>query len=134
MTITLSANWNGNWFLNNFGIVCLHNPEKYKLGNRLEVMLKNQNIGIIEVVAVKQFHYKNITDVLGYINAGKPAFYLADCLKRKYSGKVNIKSDTLLNHVVCQYKYRNIELQTALLKEWWTDTIESQSSVQLQLL
>jgi hypothetical protein len=129
--IKFSHNWNGKLFLENFGTVRLHNPDKYRLDAKLELLLRNQFLGVVEVVAVKRFYYKNISDVLSHLDVGKPAHYLAGIIGRMYKDKVH--PELLLDHVILQYKSRNLEAQSQMLHEWWKEVMAAQPySQQLQ--
>lgn len=120
-TIEFSHNWNGKLFLDNFGTVRLHNPEKYKPGNEMDAKLKNIYLGSVQVVAVRTFEYKYIRDVLSYLDTGKPAHYMAEVIRRMYQQQVVFNANTKLDHVVFHYIKRNLQTQSELLAEWWRE-------------
>lgn len=124
--IPFTQNWNGKLFLNCFGTVRLYNPEKYFEGNKLELQLKNHEMGIVEVVAVRKFRYDQISGVLSYLDIGRPPHYLADIIKRFYSSGVKVDKDLLLHHVVLKYTYRNLSVHAMLLEEWWQEQLQKQ--------
>jgi hypothetical protein len=128
ITLQFSTNWNGKLFLDNFGTVRLHNPSKYFIGNKLEVQLKGTRIGEVEIVAIRSFYFKNISDTLAYIDCGKPAAYLAGMMKRMYENKVQLTPETKLDHVTLHYYERSLETHAELLKLWWQDKYDQQQS------
>ena len=119
LTLDFTTNWNGKLFLDNFSTVRLYNEGKYFIGSEMEVKLKGVSFGTVKVIAARPFRYKQISDVLAFIDTGKPAHYLGALIKSFYSKKVNLNSETLLHHVVLHYTQRNIENQRAAIQDWW---------------
>lgn len=133
-TLTFTQNWNGKLFLDNFGTVRLHNEQKYFSGNHLEIILRNHNIGIAEVVAVRTFLFTGITDVLAYLDTGKPAHYLAELMRRMYSNKDGFNDSSKLDHVILHWKERNMRMHASFLEEWWREKQEEHpESIQSKL-
>ena len=124
--ISFSNNWNAKLFLDCFGTVRLHYPEKYFIGNLLEIELKGLTIGTVEVAAVRKFRFDQISGVLSYLDVGKPAHYLADVIRRMYENKKKITDDLLLDHVVLKYTDRNIDAHATLIKDWWNEKLNQQ--------
>ncbi len=122
--ISFSTNPNGKLFNDHFGDIRIADIEKYYCGNVLELRLKNQVMGIVQVVAVREFKFHNISDILSYLNIGKPAAYQADLLKRYYLHQENLTSDSKLVHIAFHYTYRNINVHANLLQEWWQSKLE----------
>lgn len=122
--ISFTNNPNGKLFNDNFSDIRLADGEKYYPGNNLEVRLKNQLLGIVQVMATRDFKYNQISDVLSYLNIGKPAAYQADLLKRYYMNVETLTNDTRLTHIVFKYIYQNIDLHAALLKDWWKNKLQ----------
>jgi ABC-type antimicrobial peptide transport system permease subunit len=124
--IEYTTNWNGKLLLDNFGTVRLHNPGKYFIGNQMEVVLKGMPVGIVKVIAVRTFKYKQISDVLGYLDVGKPAHYLAQLMRNFYSKDIALTPETRFDHIVQQYTERYVEAQQSILKDWWETKIAQQ--------
>lgn len=120
-TLDFSTNWNGKLFLDNFGTVRLFNPGKYIVGKELELTLKGTSLGIVTIAAERKFYFRSISDVLAYMDVGKPAHYLAELIKRFYEKKMTIDENTALHHVICHYKLRHVQAHESLLKEWWEE-------------
>lgn len=120
-TISYSQNWNGRIFLDNFSDVRLRDDEKFYIGNTLNIMLKGSSVGEVEIVAMRFFRFKQITDVLAWTICGKPAPYLAEVLKRLYKSETDINPETELVHLVLHYKYRHIQNQSPFLQDWWRE-------------
>jgi hypothetical protein len=123
--IEFAVNWNGKLFLDNFGTIRLY-PGKYMFGELLEVYLKNSCLGIAEVVAIKTFTFGNIHDNLAFITIGKNADYLKSFIRNLYSKKTTITPTTKFDHIIFQYRSRNIEVFEPLLKDWWQSQIYKQ--------
>lgn len=120
-TISYSQNWNGRIFLDNFSDVRLPDDEKFFIGNSLKIMFKGCEVGEVEIVAMRVFKFKQISDVLAWTIVGKPAAYLAEVLKRLYKSESEITPETDLIHLVLHYKYRNINNQSPFLQDWWRE-------------
>ena len=124
--LQFSHNHNGKLFLDHFGFVDLHDPDKYIVGSRLDLSLRHTLLGTVSVVAVRTFQYKQISDILAYIECGKPAHYLADLLKRYCEGKIELGPETKLDHVVLHYRERHLQNHSLLLQEWWKAVVQGQ--------
>ena len=122
--LNFTQNWNGKLFMDHFGTVRLHNPGKYFAGNTLECSLKNVQLGIITLPAVRTFKYKDIRDVLAFLDTGRPAHYMAAVLSKMYGQSIALQPDTLFDHIVCHYTERNIDNQGRLMQEWWSNILE----------
>lgn len=121
--INFTHNWTGNLFCDAFGTVRIYNPAKHVVGAELEIYLKQYSLGTVEVVAVRMLKFNQINDALAYLIIGKPAPYLANLITRFY-GREQITSNTMLAHIICQYRTRNLPVQQQLLQEWWQGTID----------
>jgi hypothetical protein len=117
--ITFTTNPNGKLFNDNFSDIRLADGEKYFPGNSLEVKLKNHALGIVQIMACREFKYNQITDVLAYLNIGKPAAYQADLLRRYYANVETLTNDSRLVHIVFKYTWQNISAHQTLLQDWW---------------
>ena len=121
-----NANHNGKLFLDHFGFVDLHDAERYTVGNHLDVFLRSTLLGTVTVVAVRTFRFKQISDILAFIECGKPAHYLADLLRRYCENKIALGPETELDHVVLHYKQRHLHNHSLLLQEWWNEKVQQQ--------
>lgn len=119
LQLTFSQNWNGKLFNDCFGDIRLHDPQLYIVGHQVEVIEKSMYHGIAEIVAVRNFKYRQIRDVLAFLNVGKPAHYQAELIKR-FSG-FNLNEETLLDHIVLRYVERQKETQSNLMQLWWNN-------------
>ena len=119
LCLDFTTNWNGKLFMDNFSTVRLLNHGKYFVGNEMEIKLRGVSFGYAKVIAVRPFRYKQISDVLSYIDIGKPAHYLGSLIEKFYSKKVDLNRETELHHIVLHYTQRNIENQRAAIQDWW---------------
>lgn len=123
--IEFTHNWNGKLFLDYFGTVRLHNPSKYFVGNEMEVYLNRVDFGLVTVAAVRTFRYRDIRDVLSYLDTGKPAHYLGALIKRFYEKSTDLNPETPLDHIVLHYLKRNHPNQALALKDWWQGKVQA---------
>lgn len=82
--LKFTSTWGGKIFNDQFGTVRLHQPERFVPGASLQVLLNSQVLGVAQIVAVREFQFKQIRDVLSYLDTGKPASYLASELLWPY--------------------------------------------------
>lgn len=118
--VSFSHNYNGKLFTDCFGSVQLEDNEMFFAGNLLRGLYANTEIGVLKVQAVRKFRFKHISDVLAYIECGKPAHYLAAMIRQNAAaGGYIINPETRIDHVVFCYESRNIANHSLLLQEWW---------------
>src|SRR6478752_6036551 len=98
--IKFSSNPHGKLFPNYFGDVRLLDDEKYMIGNSLEVLLNNKNLGIAKVVATRPFKFGQLTDTFSFANCGKHAAYQAALLERYYKNDLQITHETKFLQIV----------------------------------
>lgn len=77
-------------------------------------------------MATRTFEYKQIRDVLAFLDCGKPSYYLAAVLKKFYG---ELQPDDKLDHIVLKYTSRNIAVQYDMLKDFWQHKIDQQAGV-----
>lgn len=128
-TLECSKNHNGKLFMDHFPDVRLNNPEKFFVGNELEVILDGESMGTVKVVAVKSFEFSQLGDVLAFLNIGKPKQYYAAVLKSFYG---DLAPHQLLQHIVFAWKSRNLETQGKAIMNWWTDIYRDEAHIQPQ--
>jgi hypothetical protein len=119
--IHFSHNWNGRLFLDHFSDVRIPDDDRFVVGNQLEVVLNRKVIGVVKIVAVREFRFKQITDVLSYLICGRNAAYLAEIIRRFYAQDHKLHAETVLVHLVFHYTSRDIPNQSTLLQEWWRE-------------
>ncbi len=124
--LNFSINHNGKLFLEFFSAVRLHNPAKYAVGKILECNLQSQKLGLVEVVAIRSFEYRNISDVLSYLDTGKPAYQMGNLLKKFYPKHTHAHAK--FDHIVLHYVERNMPVLQVLLEEWYRDIAEQHKS------
>lgn len=121
-----SANPNGKLFLDHFGDARMYEPEKYYVGNVIEILYKGKSLGFGKVVAVSDFKFKQIKDTFSFINCAKHAAYQADLMNRFYNHGSMLSAETTLQHVVFEWTERNMEMHREMLKSWWDTKVEQQ--------
>lgn len=126
--LEFSENPNGKLFCDIFNHIDLHDPEKHKTGNVLNVLLNKKVIGQVTVVAVRTLPLRNISDMLSFLDIGKSPSFKTAQLREKWH-PVPIGPDTRLDHILVRYVSREIAPQTDELFKWWRDTEKSQSAI-----
>ncbi len=116
--INFPKNHNGKLFLEFFSSIMPADNEVNKVGDCVEICLANQPLGIAEIVSVKKFNFKNLSDLHAFAELGRPLPVLAATLKKQVP---DIANDTELDHVVFQYTNRHLENQGTLIMDWWTN-------------
>lgn len=95
----------------------VENSPEYKLGEKYNIYLKNHDLGVAELVALRPINYSHIRDPLAYLVSGNPSYFLATLLKEDK----NITSENLV-HLVFKWEIRNLENQEPVFGEWWSNT------------
>ncbi len=90
-TINFSYNWNGK--LNNkaFTTIRLHNPNKYKVGNKYDIELKNQPKGIAQLKEKRVLSLNQLNEFVCYLDTGYSKAETISIIKRMYKN-VNLKT------------------------------------------
>lgn len=127
LQLEFTQNWNGKLFLDHFGDIRLQS-QAFAIGVEVEIILKGTSLGIARIEAVRTFPFCLLSDVVSYINIGKPAYYQASLLNKFYNGNQPMESTRLLQHLVLGYTHRNIENQNIIMEDWWKDKTLKQSA------
>lgn len=101
--LEMHFNYNQKLFNNCFSFVHEHDAEKFFLNNQFEILLEGKLLGVVKVEAVRTLAFKQITDVLSYIDTGRSVQTYAAILKQRFD---DMQADTLLDHVVVSYVTR----------------------------
>lgn len=118
-TLNIRNNYNGKIFCDNFSELLIASPQ-YIVGYQMQLMQKNTEMGIVQIEAVRLFPFARVSDVVSFLNCGKPAAAQAEILNRQYAGPQNkLAPDTIIAHVVFSYIERNIQNHGLLLQDWW---------------
>jgi hypothetical protein len=118
--ITFTDNPNGKLLLPVWQDCRLRDDAKYYAGASLIPVLKGNELGIVQVVAVRLFSYTKITDTFSFMNCGKHAAYQAALLQRYYQHQVkNWNSDLQLVQLVCKYTSMNMNYMETLYKDFY---------------
>jgi hypothetical protein len=126
---------NGKLFSRMFGDVRLHAYDsKYEVGNELTVQVRGVEWGVVTVTAEYQFLFKNIRSVLSNLCYGKSPHFMAAKLRTFYDGilKNGLKEDTILKHIVFEWKHRIMDVQNAAIKDYWDGELQAHRPVELQ--
>lgn len=124
--LKFTNNPNGKLLLDVFGDIRLANAEKFSAGSLLEIYLRNQLMGIAEVIGYKEFSFQRITDCIAHMNCGKGAAYQAKMLNIYYPEHAPLRPEATMMHVVFRWKKRNLPYQAELMKEWWNNKLEQE--------
>lgn len=121
-------NPNGKLFCDIFNHIDLHDAEKHKPGNVLNVILNKTIIGQVTIVAVRTLPLKNMSEMLSFLDIGKSPSQKTAQLREKWR-PVPIGTETKLDHLLLRYVSREMKSQTEELFQWWRNTENSQMAI-----
>lgn len=116
LTINFKENYNGKLLLDVFGSVRPYDIEKHILSVEYSILLNKVAIGTAKLVAIRTFEFRNIRDVLSYLDIGDQPYVLAGKLKAWYPD-TTFFGDEIMAHLVFQFTSRDQKLTEALLIE-----------------
>lgn len=115
-TINFKENYNGKLLLDVFGSVRPYDIEKHILSVEYTILLNKVAIGTAKLVAIRTFEFRNIRDVLSYLDIGDQPYVLAGKLKTWYPD-TTFFGDEIMAHLVFKFTSRDQKLTEALLIE-----------------
>ena len=131
-TTNFSNNFNGKLILQNFPTVRLASAKYYITAKHL-IKLNNNELGIAEVVAIRQFSFSQINNNLSLIDGAMVAEKFKAMIVRMYSNKEQIRDNTQLIHIIYSWVERDITQTTELMNNWHQRTIaETKQNAQIQ--
>lgn len=92
--IKFSYNWNNKINCKCFTTLRIQNNQKYVIGNKYKIYLKEAYIKTVIIVDIKYFYIKNINDYIGYLDTGYSGIETIAILKKMYP-KVDFKNKCL---------------------------------------
>ena len=114
--IILQEYYGGKIFNNYFSVVLPYDNINHREESTVEVYYKYILLGVAEIKAVRKIFAGDIRDVLSFLDCGKPAYRMAAEIY-KHAGKQDPALP--LDHLVLQYKERNMPNQEEYLQDWW---------------
>lgn len=84
--LNFSYNWNNKLDCNVFTTLRLKS-ERYKVGNKFRLFLKEDHKKDVEIIAVKHFPLSNITDYIAGLDTGYTAPERQALIKKMYTNK-----------------------------------------------
>ena len=90
-TISFSYNWNNKLHCNFFTTIRALNPNKYRAGVQHEVLLKDDCLGIAEIVSVKAIYGRDINEYIAGLDTGYSVDETLKILSRMYKCDVSAK-------------------------------------------
>lgn len=121
-------NPNGKLFCDIFNHIDLHDAEKHKPGNVLNVILNKTTIGQVTIEVVRTFPLKNMSEMLSFLDVGKSPSKKIAQLRAKWH-PVPIGIETKLDHLLLRYVSREMKSQTEELFHWWRNKEISQIAI-----
>lgn len=115
-TINFAENYNGKLLLDVFGTVRPYDIEKHVQGREFNILLKKVAIGTAKLVALRTFEFRNIRDVLSYLDIGQAPYVLAGQLKLFYPDTTFFGGE-IMAHLVFEYTYRDYGQTAGLFME-----------------
>ena len=117
LSFDFTNNPNGKLINDTFGDIRLKG--EFNVGDECLITLKGVEMGYATIEEIRIFSFSRLTNAASLINCGKPAHYQAALLNRYYNRGEILPPDCLLAHIIFHYMVRNIDNQSAMLKEWW---------------
>lgn len=103
--------------LDEFDTIKKYNPLNYTVGNSYNIVYKQKEVGIAELVACRDFFFHQIRDELSLRMMGKAAPYLAGTLTHMYGQNKPLPRDFKLAHLVFKFRHRKTSVTKDLVEE-----------------
>lgn len=103
--------------LDEFDTIKKYNSLSYIVGTSYNIVYKQKEVGIAELVAVRGFYFHQIRDELSFRLMGKAAPYLAGTLTHMYGQNKPLPRDFKLAHLVFKFKHRRTNVTKDLVQE-----------------
>lgn len=87
--ITFSYNWNNKLNCNAFTTLRPFNPNKYKLGEQYELLLKNAPIGVYRIAALHTLDINQINTTIALIDTGYLPEQCKEVIRKMYKLQPN---------------------------------------------
>lgn len=120
--IDFSQNWNGKLCLNVFTTIRLYDIDRYQDAHFYTVRLKDEELGIAQLISRYPFKYKHLNDRTATIDSGNGLPYLQTVLKKMYGEKLTDETDLYL--LFFRWTERYIKPTQNLFKAHWNKIIE----------
>lgn len=131
-TTNFSANFNGKLILQNFPTVRLAST-KYYVGAKHLIKLNNNELGVAEVAAIRQFSFSQINNNLSLIDGGLTADKFKSMITKMYANKERITNNTQLINIIYSWVERDSFQLSQLINKWFEKTIaETKQNAQVQ--
>ena len=85
MILNFSYNWNNK--LDNKAFTTLRFTDRFKVGDRVEIHLKNKLHSVGEVIGKKEFFIQHINDYIAYLDTGYDKDECIKIIHRMYKNK-----------------------------------------------
>lgn len=118
--IQVPYNYGGKLFPDQFNLVLIDQPE-LSVGSIVQINVNSVNWGTAKIEASRSFPFKNLSNMVSYINMGTDVQQQGFHLNRFYGGGQTLPPDTMIMHLVLTWSKRNLEDQTNFINAWWQD-------------
>ena len=92
--LRFSDNWNNKLDCNAFTTLRL--SDRFNIGDKVNILLKNKPMGQGEIIGKKCFDIKDINDFIGYIDTGYDGAETKKILQRMYPLHLEIQEEQIL--------------------------------------
>jgi len=92
--LEFTTNWNNKLNCQCFTTIRLHNPIKYCIGNRFNVLLKGQHKGYARLIAVTPIYLNQINEYIARLDTGYSADECRKIIQTMYKNQKHINFDT----------------------------------------
>ncbi|GHT17534.1 hypothetical protein FACS1894189_3570 [Planctomycetales bacterium] len=86
-TIDFSYNWNQKLHNNAFTTLRLHNATKYQVGKKFEIRIKNEFLGVAELVEKQTLLIEQLNSFITYLDTGYDKEKTTEIIKTMYKNK-----------------------------------------------
>lgn len=101
--LDFSYNWNNK--LDCLAFTTIRISAKYKVGDRYDIHLKDERIGIAKIVAVKEILAANITEPMAYMDTGYCKAEVINILNKMYGKTYDLKHKPIY-HITLVFEKR----------------------------
>lgn len=116
--IQVPYNYGGKLFSDQFSLVQIDQAE-LSIGAIVQINVNSVNWGTAKIEASRNFPFRNLSDMVAYINMGDAVQQQAFHLNRFYGCGKTLPPDTMIMHLVLTWQKRNLEDQTEFINQWW---------------
>lgn len=102
-TLKFSHNWNRKLHCDYFTTIRIHNEEKYRPGNKLDVIWGGQNCDPVEIIDRKVFFLKDMNHFMASLDTGYTLEEAKEIIRKIYSNVKPSPDQIRYDFVLCKW-------------------------------